>query len=234
MPQNWIEFWQRKSEFDDVMITNFRFFLSKVEKYVLVDATKKVLDIGSGPGHLEDAWHNRVAEIHGLDVSDRYNKMAAEKHVHHPNIFFHPLQPTDFLNFSSISHYKFDIIIVMSVLQYYPNKEAVKQLLQNIKEVSAPGTQVLLCDLMVSKGMLKDIFSVLWQSLKTGNFFSTVQFFFRLRFSKYYDIKKKHGFLIIPKNEWLALLSELHLKAQFVPEPITLQKDRASILIKMP
>ncbi len=232
MSSSWSEFWQRKNDFDESMIDNYRFFLSKVESYVQPVATSRVLDIGSGPGHLEDAWHNRVAEMHGLDISERYNQIALSKHSNHTHIFFHHLPPDDFLNFSFLRDKKFDIIIVMSVLQYYPNKETVKELITTIQQFAAPGAKLLLCDLVVHEGMLKDLLGILWQSLWNGRLFSMLRFFFKLRFSKYYQIKKKEGFLVIREEEWTNLLNELKLQFEFLQEPITLQKDRKTIMVQ--
>lgn len=231
MSSSWSEFWQQKNDFDESMIDNYQFFLSKVESYVQPDASSRVLDIGSGPGHLEDAWHNRVAEIHGLDISERYNQIALSKHNNHPHVFFHHLKPDDFLNFSFLGNKKFDIIIVMSVLQYYPDKEKVKELLKTIQQFAAPGAKLLLCDLVVHEGMLKDLMSILWESLWKGRLFSMLQFLFKLRFSKYYQIKKKEGFLVIREEEWSSLLHELQLQFEFLQEPITLQKDRKTIKV---
>ncbi len=233
MPQNWLEFWQRKNEFDNSMLDNYTCFLKKVDNHIQVLPNHIVLDIGSGPGHLEDAWHNRVAEIHGLDISERYNTLGKEKHKNNPNVFFHQLNPNDYLNFSVVENTKFDIVILMSVLQYFKSKNEVFTLLQNIKNITKKGSQILICDLMVHQGMLSDVVSILWKSIFTGRFFSILIFFYKLRFSKYYQIRKKQGLLIIPEIEWLEMCNELNLNAGFLKESITLQKDRKSLLIKL-
>ncbi len=233
MTKNWLEFWQKENNFDESMIDNYQYFLSKVEKYIQLSPTDKVLDIGSGPGHLEDAWHQRVQEMHGLDISLRYNEIAKAKHSQHAHIFFHKLNPNDYLNLSVVAHLSFTKVIVMSVLQYYRNADEIKTLLTNIKQLAAPGAQILLCDLIVNEGLLKDMVAILWESFKGGRLLSTLTFFFKLRFSKYYEIKKAQGFLVIPAHEWLAICQSLQLDASFIKEPITLQKDRKTLLIKI-
>jgi 2-polyprenyl-3-methyl-5-hydroxy-6-metoxy-1,4-benzoquinol methylase len=232
MVNNWLTFWKEKNAFDDSMVINYAYFLQKVEKYIKPAPTARVLDIGSGPGNLEDAWYNRVAEIHGLDISERYNIIAREKHKEHSNVFFYDLPENDYLNFSMLNGKKFDIIIVMSVLQYYRNKEEVVQLLENIKKLSAPGAQVLLCDLMVKNSFLKEIVQVLSEAIKEGKFFSTLSLFFRLRFSSYYKVKKEAGFLVLTQEEWRDIIEKLKLNATFIEEPLTLQKSRQNLLIR--
>lgn len=229
--KNWSDFWRQKNEFDHSMSINYSYFLKRVEKYIPLSKDAMVLDIGSGPGNLEDAWHDKVKEIHGVDISERYNTIGRKKHLAHPNVFFHDLGEADYLDFSMLNGKKFNIVIVMSVLQYYKDKDEVVQLLKNIKLLIAPGASILLCDLIVHQSMLKELFEVLLQYFKEGKFLSVLSLFFRLRFSQYYTIKKNKGFLIIPVSEWKRILDELQLKATVIEEPLTLQKSRKNILI---
>lgn len=232
MTSTWLDFWQQENEFDDSMTTNYAYFLGRVEKYISLSKDKKVLDIGSGPGNLEDAWYSRVGEIHGLDISKRYNEVGRAKHAQHPNVYFHDLAADDYLDFSPIAGQKFDIIIVMSVVQYYRNAEEVENLLANIKQVAAPGAKALICDLIVAEGVLKDVFSILGRSLRQGKLLTMLKLLFRLRFSSYYTIRKENGFLVIPKQDWVAMCQRLSLNAQFLSEPITLQQERQNLLIQ--
>ncbi|GAB3492363.1 hypothetical protein GCM10027341_06410 [Spirosoma knui] len=232
MTSTWLDFWQKENEFDDSMTTNYAYFLARVEKYIQLSTAKKVLDIGSGPGNLEDAWYERVSEIHGLDISRRYNEVGRAKHSQHPNVYFHDLSANDYLNFDVIAGQQFDIIIVMSVVQYYRNAAEVEQLLANIKQVAAPGAKALICDLIVEEGVLKDVISILGRSLRQGKLLSMLKLLVRLRFSTYYTIRKENGFLVIPRQEWLAMCQRLSLQAQFLTEPITLQQERQTLLIE--
>ena len=232
MTSTWLDFWQEKNEFDDSMSANYRYFLDRVEQFITISSTKKVLDIGSGPGNLEDAWHDRVAEIHGLDISERYNAIARAKHAHHPNVYFHTLPADDYLNFSPVAAQQFDIIIVMSVVQYYRSAAEVEQLLAAIKQVAAPGAQALICDLIVEESVLKDVVSILARSLRQGQMLFMLKLLFRLRFSAYYDVRKTNGFLVVPEQTWLAMCRRQGLNGQFVSEPLTMQQERQNLLIQ--
>lgn len=231
MTNKWNEFWRQKNEFDNSMEVNYAHFLKRINKYVQPNKDSIVLDIGSGPGYLEDAWFDRVKEIHGIDISERYNKAGREKHRNHPNVFFHDLIADDYLNFSIVGGKKFNIIIVMSVLQYYQNKEEVVQLLKNIRSLAAPGAKVLLCDLIVEHSMMKELFEVLREYWKAGKFLFAISLFFRLRFSPYYRVKKNQGFLILSVEEWKQILTHLKIKGEFIKDELTLQKSRKNILI---
>ena len=232
MTSTWLDFWQEKNEFDESMSANYAYFLARVDQFIPLSKTKKVLDIGSGPGNLEDAWHNRVAEIHGLDISERYNAIARAKHAHHPNVYFHALSADDYLNFSPVAGQQFDIIIVMSVVQYYRNAAEVEDLLAAIKKVAAPGAKALICDLIVEESVLKDVVSIIGRSLRQGQLLSMLKLLFRLRFSAYYEIRKKNGFLVIPSETWLSMCQRLNLNARFVSEPLTMQQERRNLLIQ--
>ncbi|MDB5241192.1 MAG: methyltransferase type 12 [Spirosoma sp.] len=232
MTSTWLDFWQEKNEFDDSMSANYRYFLDRVEEFIPITSTKKVLDIGSGPGNLEDAWHDRVAEIHGLDISERYNAIARSKHAHHPNVFFHTLPADDYLNFGPVAGQQFDIIIVMSVVQYYRDAAEVEQLLAAIKQVAAPGARALICDLIVEESVLKDVVSILGRSLRQGQLLFMLKLLFRLRFSSYYNVRKNNGFLVVPESTWLTMCQRQGLNARFVSKPLTMQQERRNLLIQ--
>ncbi|QJD79694.1 class I SAM-dependent methyltransferase [Spirosoma rhododendri] len=232
MPSTWLDFWQQENEFDNSMSANYAYFLDRVEQYAPLNKTLRVLDIGSGPANLEDAWHDRVGELHGLDISQRYNEIARAKHASHPNVFFHDIPADDYLNFDVVAGKQFDLIIVMSVVQYYRNAGEVEKLLANIKSLAAPGAKALVCDLIVEEGVLGDVLSILGRSLRQGKLLSMLNLLFRLRFSAYYKIRQDNGFLIVPKSEWLAMCKRLNLNARFVDEPITMQQERQNLLIQ--
>ncbi|MBD2699285.1 methyltransferase domain-containing protein [Spirosoma sp. BT702] len=232
MASTWLDFWQQENKFDNAMSTNYAYFLAKVKKYVTLSKTQKVLDIGSGPGNLEDAWHDQVGEIHGLDISQRYNEMGRAKHAEHPNVFFHDLSPDDYLNFSPVANQRFDVIIVMSVVQYYRNADEVEQLLRNIAQLAAPGAKALICDIMVGSSIASDIMGIVTRSIRQGELFSMMKLLVELRFSSYHEIRKANGFLVLPELQWLALAKRVGLNAQFIKSPITLQKERKSLLIQ--
>jgi 2-polyprenyl-3-methyl-5-hydroxy-6-metoxy-1,4-benzoquinol methylase len=228
----WAEFWQQKNAFDESMSMNYAYFLDRVEQHITLTPQTRVLDVGSGPGHLADAWHSRVGTLTCLDISTRYNAQVRTRHAAHPNVVVHDLPPDDSLNFSMLDGQTFDVIIVMSVLQYYPDVQAVETLLQNLKRLSKTGTRILLCDLIVGEGMLKDVVSVLGRSLRQGRLWQMLTLLFRLRFSSYYGIRQQNGFLIIPPADWLALCQKGGLSARFLPEAITMQQDRMTLLIE--
>jgi 2-polyprenyl-3-methyl-5-hydroxy-6-metoxy-1,4-benzoquinol methylase len=131
-----------------------------------------------------------------------------------------------------LGNQQFDVLIVMSVLQYYPNIAAVETLLNKLKQLAKPGATLLLCDLIVTTGMLKDIISALKKAWKRGQLFSMLSLMTRLRFSEYYDVQQKNGFLVIPQAEWLALCKRIGLRARFLDESLTLQQDRQNLLIE--
>lgn len=233
MGYNWTEYWRRKNEFDTSMDVNFKYFLHRLPRHVKLDKTSRVLDIGSGPGHLEDAIHSVVKEIHGVDISERYNADAREKHKEHQNVFFHDLSPVNYLNFPMFDGKKFDVIIVMSVLQYYSNKEEVIHLLKNLVTLSALNAKILLCDLIVQPSAFKEIVEILIEYFKAGKILYALSLFARLRFSKYYQVRKTNGLLVLSEQEWKEIFVQLNLKAEFLKENLTLHSRRKNVLIHM-
>ncbi|MBC7570402.1 MAG: methyltransferase domain-containing protein [Spirosoma sp.] len=232
MTATWLDFWQTENEFDESMSANYAYFLAHVETLVSLTSGTRVLDIGSGPGNLEDAWYNRVAELHGIDISERYNALARTKHADHSTVFFHDLPADDYLNFSVVAGRQFDLVIVMSVVQYYRNANEAMQLLANIKQLAAPGAKALICDLIVEEGVMGDVLSILGRSLRQGQLLTMLKLLFRLRFSDYYEVRKQNGILVIPESVWLAGCKRLGLNARFIAEPLTMQQERRNLLIE--
>lgn len=232
MAATWLDFWQQENEFDDSMMANYAFFLARSETYAPLSPTTRVLDIGSGPGNLEDAWHNRVGSMDGLDISARYNAVARAKHASHPHVCIHDIPADDYLNFSPVAGKQFDLIVVMSVVQYYRNAQEVEQLLANIKAVAAPGAKALLSDLITEEGVLGDMLSMLGRSLRQGKLISMLRLMMRLRFSPYYAVRQQNGMLAVPEREWLAMCARQQINARFIDEPLTMQPERKNLLLQ--
>lgn len=232
MPKNWVEFWQKENQFDDLMISNHSFFLSKIENIIHLSLNHRVLDIGSGPGHLSDAWHNRVSSIDGLDISKRYNEIARSKHADKPHIQFHDLDESDFFNFDRLNNRQFDLVVIMSVLQYYKSFEDVKKLFIALKKILAPDATILVCDVITSQTGFKEVFSVLFSALKSGKIWGTLKLFIGLLFSDYYKVRKQNGLLVVNEKIFVDFFTEIGRKAEVINEQVTLQKDRKSFLIR--
>ncbi len=232
MPSNWLDFWQQKNEFDKSMSMNYDFFLKNVEQYVSLTSQTRVLDIGSGPGHLADAWYHRVGKLVCLDVSKRYNELVRTRYADQPKVEVHDLCVDNYLDFSAIAGQKFDLVVVMSVVQYYRDAAEVEQLLTNIRNVATPGATALLCDLIVKPGMTSDLFSAIWRSFLQGQLLSMLSLMARLRLSSYYRTRQENGLLTISEADWLTICQRLGLNAQFLPDPLTLQHDRQNLCIR--
>lgn len=231
MQSNWLAYWQINKHFDEYMQKNATCFLNKIQKYITIHHTDFVLDFGCGPGYLADAWHNRVALFHGIDISERYITKARSKHATKQNVQFFWLNPQDYLNLHLLNNSFYNLVIVMSVLQYFESEEEVKFLLEQLVQKVKPGGKILLADLIVREFKLKDFRSIFFQAIKNKHLYSTLSFFIRLRFSAYYKLKQEKGLLIISVEKWCKILKQMNLNYKVVQEPITLQKERKSIII---
>ncbi len=85
---------------------------------------------------------------------------------------------------------------------------------------------------MSSTGIEGDIVSILGKSFRQGQLLMMLKLLFRLRFSSYYNIRKENGFLVIPEKEWLAMCKRQGLDARFLPDPITMQEERKTLMIQ--
>jgi SAM-dependent methyltransferase len=229
----WINFWQTKAAgFDKIMRACTFYFAKKLEKKIPFSENDDVLDIGCGPGFLEDFLYKntKINTLYGLDVSQNYLDICKEKFKENKNYHFLHLDPQNYLDFSMLENQKFSKIIIMSVVQYFQNETEVEKLIYEMQKKSKEGGILIIADIIVDKGKITDILSLAWKSLQNNFFFTFVRFLLYARFSEYYHNRNQLGLLTIPEKKLLNITQKLALKAEIVKN-LTINTERRSLVI---
>jgi ubiquinone/menaquinone biosynthesis C-methylase UbiE len=114
----------------------------KILRFIRVEAGKKVLDVGSGPGFLTSDIANAVGPagwVCGIDISDLMLDISRHYCAHQPWAEFRKAEATE-LPFPEQS---FDVAIAIQVLEYVTD---IHTALSELYRVLQPGGQVVIMD----------------------------------------------------------------------------------------
>ncbi len=229
---SWSNFWKG----DPIL---FRKIMQMCTEYVaeklcanrLIDHDTRLLDFGCGPGYLAQALQGQLKSYAGVDISPVYIETAREKMGQNPNTRFQLLSSdshSEELLHNEMAGEKFDVIIILSVIQYIKDKAAVRALLQNCLSVLSPNGKIILADVICSdKNLWKDVWSVLIHSFRKRYFFSFLRFMARIKMSEYNTLRKEHKLLHLSVADVKEMSKELGVKVSILPR-ITLQSSRIS------
>jgi len=232
MSHGWQQFWENENIFTE---TNWRrnldIFIRGSSVLFEWNRNNQVLDIGCGPGHLEEYLGGKVKAITGLDTSEKFIRQCREKTKHLRNTTFHTL-PEDYLDFSILEGHKFDIIICLSVVQYYRNTGEISRLIKEIKKYALPGARFLIADIVVNGTSVFYYFKLLWSAFKNRFLLEQIKFMLRARFSSYDKIRIQNGLLGFTVDELEAFAKSLNVKATILRTSLTLDPTRRHLLIQ--
>lgn len=232
---SWQNFWSNNPPlFGVVMQKNSVYFADKLIKANTILPKDRVLDFGCGPGFLADLLANKVAAYHGVDISTNCIETCQHQFADYKNMRFSKIVSTE--NTTGLEALvqeglKFDVIIVLSVVQYFSGLPKIATLLSECKSMLSPGGKVILADVIPSnKGLLKDIYSGWMDSMQKGYFLSFIRFLWQARFSNYHQLRVNNDLLCVTESDIAAICQQLQL--QYTVMPIcTLQHSRVSYCI---
>lgn len=229
---SWGNYWKENPKlFMKVMEKSTEYVAKQLLIHELIDQSSQILDFGCGPGYLANALKGEIKNYYGVDISSVYIKNAREKCKDYPNFLFLEVEMEQSIQSLSLVEkegQKFDTIIILSVVQYFDNKETVLELLSKCRSLLQSGGKILLVDIIAHEnGLLKDALGILIHSIKMGYFFSFLKFMVIAKQSKYNTLRKKHKLLMLTPEEVFSMAQQLGMKAIQLPR-ITMQRSRIS------
>lgn len=232
---DWRSFWSKNPKlFGIVMQKNAVYFADKLLKRKVIQSTDRLLDIGCGPGFLASELQDKVKSYFGVDISENCIQTCREKFEGKTNVQFMQIASAE--NKNSLDHFEnnniqFDVIVILSVVQYFSDIAKVEVLLSHCKKILAPNGKIILADVIQSeKGLLRDAFSVLIDSIQKNYFFSFLRFMYEARFSKYNELRIKHHLLNVSEEALENICKNVGLQYALMPT-CTLQHSRVSYCI---
>jgi cyclopropane fatty-acyl-phospholipid synthase-like methyltransferase len=224
----WVKLWQTTTGFDENMRNIMPFFVKKISKYINEKDT--VLDIGCGPGYLEEFLSPKVNEICGLDISEKYINDCRKK-FENSNCCFFPLNPDNYFDYSMLKGKLFSKVIVLSVIQYFNSIEEVKKLIVSLKPNITPGGIMIIADVVVKDGKVSDASDLFFYLLLKGKIASFIRFISFTFFSSYHKTRNTAKLLVIPLDKLKKLGEELNLENEIVKN-LTIHSSRKNLILK--
>lgn len=226
--ENWINFWDGQSVYSDKFFYEaMKICLERSEKLLTPSPDDVVLDIGCGTGVLAKLLHEKVKEIHCVDTAPQMIEKARKSLADTDNVYFHVLDADNFTDLSMFEDKKFDIVIVASVVQYYPDVATLEELIKEIQRVAKPGCRALITDIHDTHSLIKDAGVQLWTALKNMYIFEVLRAFVKAKFgSNYLSVKESHGYLTTNRTELESLFAKLKIKGEVRGDGLTVNGGR--------
>lgn len=228
--KNWESYWSvKKPGFDYIMRNTTPVFHEKYLKRTDIKPHHVFLDFGCGPGFLIEKLpaENKII---GADISRDYIEFCEEKFRSSENIFFECI--TEKNSFQTIlSKEKPDVIIAISVIQYFENNLVLKKYIDEVKNYSKENKksiQLIIADIIPQKNSkLIDVFEVFLHSIRKGYFLDFFRFCYEVLHSDYNSKQLKVN---KTNPEFFELYAkEHHLKLEFLKN-VTVNKNRYSLV----
>jgi cyclopropane fatty-acyl-phospholipid synthase-like methyltransferase len=235
MMSNWQSFWSSQPKlFDAVMQKNAAFFAQKLLDNQYIQSGQRILDFGCGWGSLANELKGKVTFYLGLDISPSCINACKEKLAGVNHFHFDVIESTDQrAGLEKVFHNReqFDLVIILSVIQYFSDVTKVEDLLTEMKNLIPEKGKIILADVIQSeKNLFKDVLSNLKDSIQKKYFFSFLLFMIKARFSRYNQIRVSNHLLSVREEEIASICQKLDLQYEVMPI-CTLQQSRVSYCI---
>ena len=232
---SWQNFWATDPKlFGIVMKKSTDYFSENLIAGKLPGTEDKVLDFGCGPGYLAERLLHKVNSYWGVDISPTYIDTCTTKFSKEKNFRFSLLSETDKafgLTEAGLPEKNFDVIIILSVVQYFTDSHKVYELLKSCKPLLREKGKILLADVIESNDtLIKDVMSVLLNSVRKKYFTAFLRFIYQARFSSYNEIRKNNHLLCLTEKEISEMCASLGLQYRILPG-YTLHTSRVTYCI---
>lgn len=234
---SWEKFWSEDPKlFGIVMQKSTDYFANQIISRKIIDQQNQVLDFGCGPGYLAESLVQQVNGYVGVDISPVYIDACKERFKAYPHFRFsllHQNEKTLGLREAGLPENNFDTIIILSVVQYFDTPKRVAELLESCKPLLTKNGKIILADTIASDHFLiKDVFSILLNSIRRNYFFSFMKFLYRAKFSVYNELRKEKQLLCLGEADIDAMTKSIGLCYSIIPG-CTLQASRITYCITL-
>lgn len=232
---NWEDFWAKEPKaFKRVMFEATKYFYEQfIKKHPLTDNTV-LLDFGCGPGYLIEQVDTSKAKVVGVDLSENYIDICKSKFDKDGNVALYQINSYDNESLSSVlEEQKVNTIVVLSVIQYYKNREEVTKFLNTIHIFATENqpVKIYLADVLGSKhSFIKDAVDIFINSIKRGYIIDFLKFMYINATSSYK--KNKQNLLKLDFEYFEEFAKERGVAVECI-EGLSLHRSRYLVLMSL-
>ncbi|MEO8473599.1 MAG: class I SAM-dependent methyltransferase [Chryseolinea sp.] len=232
---SWSGFWQnQRNAFTPIMQINTAYFADQIKKSYTLNPSVNILDYGCGPGLLIDSLGSRNVNCTGVDINAYFVDECKEKHP--SSDFFQistDIAATQLLFLTRIDNKKFDLVIMLSILQYFNSANDIESLLSFLKNYLTPSGKIILADVVSdANSPFRDTWSLLKQSLLRGKIVAFVRFILYLIFSPYRKISDQQKLLVLSEKTIADLANKVGLRMNIV-QGMTIHPSRTNYVLTL-
>jgi len=236
-PTNWIEFFETDEYWMNAELwkVNSQLFFDNVTGILGFKKDDQILNIGCGPGYLENMLAPFVKSIHSIDTASKEVNICKEVCRGQKNVTVE-LMGSDYTNLSSYNN-KYNIILCNSVVQYYKDLKEIKSLIESARSISSPGTTMLIADLPCKRssfGTVVDALQSVLMSIQKGYFLilfknSYIWWVKQRRNKTYFKQYKQLSFSVDNVKD---IIHDLNLDADIIHSNLSVYCNRLTIVIR--
>lgn len=232
---SWTMFWQgQRNAFTPIMQINTAYFADQLKRSYSLDHDTNLLDYGCGPGLLIDSLGSHNLNCTGVDINAYF---LEECKRNHPAAVFFQI-PTDIASTQSlfqqqIGAKRFDLVIMLSILQYFKSTSEIEILLTFLKHYLTPSGKIILADVVGdTNAPLRDTWSLFKQSLAQGKIVAFVRFILYLILSPYRKISGQQKLLMLSDGTVAAIAKKVGLRMNIV-HGMTIHPSRTNYVLTL-
>ena len=208
--ESWSRFWlNQEQSFFTIMRISTSYLATQIEKHLQLNRESKILDYGCGPGFLADSLSQHGIIADGADINPYF---IAQCKSNHPHSIFLGIT-TDFedcriLFERELREKKFDVIVILSIVQYFKNESEVKALIKLLLPFLSKRGKIVIADCLTDENSsVRDALSLFYHCVKIGEVLAFLRFIVYLMFSDYRKLSNTLKLLKISKQN----ISEISL-----------------------
>jgi 2-polyprenyl-3-methyl-5-hydroxy-6-metoxy-1,4-benzoquinol methylase len=203
MASGWAGFWSDQHDaFNSIMKINTEFFAHQLQKKFLATPGMQILDYGCGPGLMADVFA-RNSVFTGVDINDSFIRQCQVKHPESKFLrISEDLSASKIILDKHIRPNQFDIVVVLSIIQYFPAFTQVEALLALLREYTKANGKVILADVIDddSKSWM-DAGSLFVHAIRKNKLPSFIKFIQYLLTSDYRELSRTRKLLTVSQRD---------------------------------
>lgn len=230
---DWSKFWKDEEDvFFQIMQLSTNDFARRLDKLLRINESNRILDYGCGPGFLIDSLVDKCGNLIGVDINAFFLAQCKKKHEGLRFIKISSVVSDNEDVFSAeFKDLKFDIIVILSIVQYFESKDDLEILLRMLRKYLTSDGKIVLADVIDAQtSSVRDGLALLRSCLLSGRILPLLKFMKYLFLSDYNRLSKKLNLLNISEESVNQIAENCSLKA-IKAEPLTLHPTRSSYLL---